>query len=108
MQSMITLKKHTNTNIILPADDCTKVVKKYRERLHLYQHLWSQTKWSLALWLTNYKALFVDKEHNICLFSVAKEAALNEQFANPCTLTQGCLKVHGGVPIVLCIVVDPL
>ena len=25
-----------------------------------------------------------------------------------CTLTHGCLKVHGGVPIVLCIFVDPL
>ena len=24
------------------------------------------------------------------------------------TLTHGCLKVHGGVPIVLCIFVDPI
>ena len=24
------------------------------------------------------------------------------------TLTRGCLKVHGGVPIVLCLFVDPL
>ena len=24
------------------------------------------------------------------------------------TLTHGCLKVHGGVPIVLCICVDPI
>ena len=46
--------------------------------------MWSQTKLSRALWLTNDKASFVAKEDSICLLSVAKESTLNEQWIKPC------------------------
>ena len=45
--------------------------------------MWTQTKWSRPLWLTNDKALYVAKEDSICLLSVAKEAALNDQWIKP-------------------------
>ena len=45
--------------------------------------IWSQTKWSLALWLNHDKASYVAKEDGICLFCVAKEAALNKQWIKP-------------------------
>ena len=38
----------------------------------------------LGFVITNYKASYVAKEDSICLFSVAKEAALNEQRIKPC------------------------
>ena len=41
--------------------------------------MWTQTKWSQALWLTNDKASYVAKEDSICLLSVAKGATLNKQ-----------------------------
>ena len=46
--------------------------------------MWTQTKLSWALWLTNDKASYVAKEDNICLLRVAKEATLNEQWIKPC------------------------
>ena len=46
--------------------------------------MWTQTKWTWALWLTNDKASYVAQEYNICLFSVAKKAALNKQQIKPC------------------------
>ena len=65
--------------------------KKWRRPL-LYQlfikavhisTMWTQTKWSLALWLTNDEASYVAKEDGICLLSVAKEATFNEQWIKP-------------------------
>ena len=65
--------------------------KKWRRPL-LYQlfikavhisTMWTQTKWSWALWLTNDKASYVAKEDSICVLSVAKEATLNEQRIKP-------------------------
>ena len=38
----------------------------------------------LGFVLTNDKASYVGKEDSICLFSVSKEAALNEQQIKPC------------------------
>ena len=38
----------------------------------------------LGFMITNDKALYVAKEDSICLFIVAKEAALNEQWIKPC------------------------
>ena len=45
--------------------------------------MWTQTKWSWDLRLTNDKASYVAKEDSICLLSVAKEATLNEQWIKP-------------------------
>ena len=65
--------------------------KKWRRPL-LYQlffkavhisTMWTQTKWSWPLWLTNDKASYVAKEDSIGLLSVAKEATLNEQWIKP-------------------------
>ena len=53
-------------------------------RLHLFQHLWNQTKWGWALWWTHGKASIVAKDENICLFHIAKEATLNKQRGNSC------------------------
>ena len=36
--------------------------------------------------ITNDKASYVAKEDSLCLFSVAKEAALNKQRIKPCVL----------------------
>ena len=38
----------------------------------------------LSFVIANDKASYVSKEHRICLFSVAKEAALNKQQIKPC------------------------
>ena len=38
----------------------------------------------LSFVIANDKPSYVSKEHSICLFSVAKEAALNEQQIKPC------------------------
>ena len=38
----------------------------------------------LGFVITNDKASYVAKEDSICLFSVAREAALNEQQIKPC------------------------
>ena len=38
----------------------------------------------LSFVISNDKASYVSKEHSICLFSVAKLAALNEQQIKPC------------------------
>ena len=38
----------------------------------------------LGFVITNDKASYVDKEDSICLFSIAREAALNEQQIKPC------------------------
>ena len=38
----------------------------------------------LGFVITNDKASYVAKEDSICLFSVAKETALNEQQIKPC------------------------
>ena len=38
----------------------------------------------LSFVITNDKSLFVDKEDGICLFSIAKEAALNKQQKTLC------------------------
>ena len=45
--------------------------------------MWTQTKWSRVLWLSNDKASYVAKEDIICLLSFAKEATLNEQWIKP-------------------------
>ena len=65
--------------------------KKWRQPL-LYQlfnkavhisTMWTQTKWSLDLWLTNDKASYIAKEDSICLLSIVKEATLNKQWIKP-------------------------
>ena len=58
--------------------------------------MWTQTKWSWALWLTNEKASYVAKEDSICLLSAAKEATLNEQWIKP------------GVPLLILACSDPV
>ena len=50
----------------------------------------------LSCVITNEKASYVAKEDSICLFSVAKEAALNEQQIKPCTPFS---KYHGNYVI---------
>ena len=60
----------------------------------------TQTKWSRALWLTNDKASYVDKEDSICWLSIAKEATLNEQWIKPgVPLDKVVELVHGGTAI---------
>ena len=46
--------------------------------------MWTQTKWSRPLWLTNDKASYVAEEDSICLLSVSKEATLNKPWIKPC------------------------
>ena len=51
----------------------------YIKAVHILT-IWTQTKWSQALWLTNDKALYVAKEDSICLLRVAKDKTLNKQW----------------------------
>ena len=63
---------------------------------------WSHDRETVTFRISAYIKSLLKEKKNVLLF------ALNVSYCILFTLNNGCLKVHGGEPIILCNFIDPL